>query len=172
MNTYYPALNNVNAGDLIISLGPPIGNASPLVQGDRILIIQMQDATINTENTVAYGGNGTEGNGYTDLGYSGQFEFAEVGSFVAGVLTLAAPLQFPYRAISGIPNRKSSYQVVRVPTYTNAVLSGAVAAAAWDGAAGGIVAFHVWQTLDMNGNGITATGLGFRPGQINSASGT
>jgi|GEM_PF-1224206 len=171
VNTYYPALNNVNTGDLIISLGPSIGNANPLLQGDRILIIQMQDATINAVNSPAYGGNGIDGNGYIDLGYSGQFEFAEVASFTGGILTLAAPLQFPYRAVSGIPNRKSSYQVVRVPTYTNVILSGAVTAAAWDGTAGGIVAFHVWQTLDMNGNEITATGLGFRPGKINSAGG-
>ncbi|WP_298735019.1 gliding motility-associated C-terminal domain-containing protein [uncultured Chitinophaga sp.] len=171
LNTYYPALNNVNAGDLVISLGTPIGNGRPLLQGDRILIIQMQDATINAVNSPAYGSNGTDGNGYLDLGYSGQFEFAEVSSFTAGVLTLTTPLQFSYRAVSGIPNRKSAYQVVRVPVYTNAVVTADVTAAPWDGNAGGIVAFHVWQTLDIGGHEITASGGGFRPGKINSAGG-
>jgi gliding motility-associated-like protein len=171
VNTYYPGLNNINAGGATILLGPPTGNAQPLQQGDRVLIIQVQDATINTENSPAYGGNGTGGNGYIDLGFSGQYEFAQVAGFAAGVLTLVDPLQYSYRAVSGIPNRKSSYQVVRVPVYTNVVLGGAVTAGPWDGSSGGVVAIHAWQMLDMNGNEITATGLGFRPGRINSAGG-
>lgn len=171
VNTYYPALNNVNTGDVSIQLGPPTGNSQPLFAGDRVLIIQMQDATIDTTNTAAYGGNGTGGNGYTDLGYTGVFEFAEVGSLTGGVLTLRDPLQFSYRAVSGTLKRKSAYQVVRVPTYQQVTLGGTVSAAGWDGSSGGIVAIHAWQTLNMNGNEITATGLGFRPGRINSAGG-
>ncbi len=171
VNTYYPGINNVNAGGRTIMVGAPIGNAQPLVRGDRVLIIQMQDATINTSNTPAYGGNGTGGNGCTDPGLSGQFEFGRVAAIAGGVLTLSDPLQRSYRAISGIPNRKSAYQVVRVPAYQNVTLNGIVMAAGWNGAAGGIVAFHAWQTLDMNGYEISATGQGFRPGKINSAGG-
>lgn len=171
VNTYYPGLNNVNAGDLAISLGEPAGNTLPLLQGDRVLIIQVQDAAINAVNTAAYGGNGTNGNGYTDLGFSGLYEFGEVSSFAGGLLTLRNPLQHSYRAVSGIPNRKSAYQVIRVPAYKNVTLTGPVMAAPWNGLTGGVVAFHAWQTLDMNGYGITVTGLGFRPGRINSAGG-
>jgi len=171
VNTYYPGLNDLNTGGRTINLGPATGNATPLVAGDRVLIIQMQDATINTSNTPAYGGNGTGGNGLIDPGNSGLFEFGQVRSFAGGVLTLRDPLQHSYRAVSGIPNRKSAYQVVRVPAYQNVTLGGTVAAAAWDGTSGGIVAFHAWQILNMNGYEITATGLGFRPGKINSAGG-
>lgn len=171
VNTYYPALTDANAGDFTISLGPLTGNARPIVAGDRVLIIQMQDATINSSNTVAYGGNGTGGNGYTDLGYTGLYEFAIVRSLAGNVLTLRDPLQRSYRAISGIPNRKSAYQVVRVPAYQVLTLGGPVTAAPWDGTAGGIVALHAWRFIDMNGFSISVTGQGFRPGRINSAGG-
>ncbi|KAA2238412.1 T9SS type B sorting domain-containing protein [Chitinophaga agrisoli] len=171
VNTYYPGLNNINTGEVTIVLGAPTGNAQPLVRGDRVLIIQMQDATINSSNTPAYGGNGTGGNGCIDPGLSGQFEFGRVANIAGNIITLSNPLQRSYRAISGIPNRKSAYQVVRVPTYQNATLAGNVTATGWNGAAGGIVAFHAWQILDLNGHEISATGLGFRPGKINSAGG-
>jgi len=171
VNTYYPGLNDIHTGEVTISLGAPVGNAAPLVRGDRILIIQMQDAAINSSNTAAYGGNGADGNGLIDLGYSGQYEFAQVRNFTAGVLTLRNPLQHNYRAVSGIPNRKSTYQVVRVPVYKQAILGGTLTAFPWNGNAGGIIALHAWQTLDLNGNGISAAGSGFRPGKINSAGG-
>ena len=56
-NTYYApnAAATINAGGNNVTLGPAAGAATPIAINDLLLIIQMQDATINSTNSGAYG---------------------------------------------------------------------------------------------------------------------
>ena len=91
INTYYPIKvgePTLNAGAQAINLGavPAIdayGNnfgTTPISAGDLILIIQMQDATINYTNTKNYGSGSSNsfsdgGTGFTNIGNTGVFEY-------------------------------------------------------------------------------------------------
>ena len=59
VNTYYPGTASVAKGATSIPVGTPTGAGGTIANGTELLVIQMQDASINTRNTVAYG------NGYT-----------------------------------------------------------------------------------------------------------
>ena len=61
--------------DPVTSLSPP---GSALAVGDLILLVQMQDATINTTNTTNYGAGTGTSIGFTALGQTGQYHFARV----------------------------------------------------------------------------------------------
>jgi uncharacterized repeat protein (TIGR01451 family) len=62
INTYYPGSGAAAAGSTALTLGASRGATTPIAAGDLLLIIQMQDAAINTTNTDAYG-DGTAGDG-------------------------------------------------------------------------------------------------------------
>ena len=74
-NTYYAGATNPSA--TTVTLGAirvnPSANTVPLAAGDLAFIIQMQDATINNTNGIAYG-NGTTGTGNTSQVNSGLYE--------------------------------------------------------------------------------------------------
>ena len=55
VNTYYPGLATATAGSTTITLGPATGASTPIAIGDLLLVVQMQDAAINSTNTGAYG---------------------------------------------------------------------------------------------------------------------
>ena len=107
INTYFPPSGSVTlaAGAKSITLeavpaNDPYGNnfgTQPIQAGDLLLLIQMQDATINYTNSNLYGaGNSASGTdalgatGYTSLGNSGRFEYVIATNAVAltgGTLT-------------------------------------------------------------------------------------
>ena len=67
-----------------------MGAATPIAVGDLLLVIQMQDASINTSNDERYGdGTGTAGNttgngsGATNYDNAGRYEFVVAKSTVA-----------------------------------------------------------------------------------------
>src|ERR671938_1645089 len=55
VNTYYPGTANANAGATSISVGASRGAATAIAVGDLLLVIQMQDATIDSTNADTYG---------------------------------------------------------------------------------------------------------------------
>jgi len=101
VNTYYPPAASITltAGATAVTLtavpqdvffGSGTNTYKPIVNGtqeyiksgDLLLIIQMQDATINSSNSNLYGGgisntgpDGLGGTGYTSLGNTGLFEY-------------------------------------------------------------------------------------------------
>ena len=48
VNTYYPGLGTATAGSTTITLGPATGASTPIAIGDLLLVVQMQDAAINS----------------------------------------------------------------------------------------------------------------------------
>ena len=138
-------------------------------------MIQMQGAEIATNNDMRYGtGLGTAGNqtqpGSGNNGTSfvaGQYEYVIAQNAVGdagGILNLTTGLANGYSTAAFGAQGQVRFQVVRVPQYSSVTLGGTVTAPAWNGSAGGVVALDVAGSLNLNGNTIDVTGLGFRGG--------
>jgi len=187
VNAYYPpgaGVGTVNAGSTSIVLGAAA--AAPAAQtaiasGDLLLIIQMQDATINTtatENSSAYGDGvpGDPGSGSTSLGSSGLFEFVTSTSAVpatGGTLTFTGTgvgggLLNAYVNAAAAPTTnptagQATFQVIRVPQYTSATLSSGLTALPWNGTTGGVMALDIASQLTLGGT-VAVDAQGFRGG--------
>src|SRR5579872_1544667 len=168
VNTYYPGTASVSVGATSIPIGAANG-AGTIALGTELLVIQMQDASINVSNTGAYG-NGSTGTGFTTINNAGNYEFVTATGPISGgsVPVLGAGvsggLVFGYTAAAlSATKGASTYQVVLVPQYTTATL-GAVTAAPWNGSTGGILALDVANALALGGATVSVNGLGFRGG--------
>ena len=189
VNAYYPpgaGVGTVNPGTTSILLGAAAG--APAAQtsissGDLLLIIQMQDATINTlatENTSAYGDGvpGDPGSGSTGLGSSGLFEFvtatnATPVTAAGGTVTFTGTgagggLLNTYVNAAAAPATnptagQATFQVIRVPQYTSATLGSGLLALPWNGATGGVLALDVDAQLTLGGT-VALDADGFRGG--------
>jgi uncharacterized repeat protein (TIGR01451 family) len=184
VNAYYPpgsTVGTVNAGATSVVLGAAA--AAPAAQtaiasGDLLLIIQMQNATINSTNTGAYGDGvpGDPGYGATNLGSSGLFEFVTATSAVpvtGGTLTFAGTgatgglLNTYVNATAAPPTNptagQSTFQVIRVPQYTSATLSSGLTALPWNGKTGGVLALDIASQLTLGGT-VAVDAAGFRGG--------
>ncbi|NJK46061.1 MAG: hypothetical protein HC933_18970 [Pleurocapsa sp. SU_196_0] len=79
VNTYYPGQGEPNPGDTSLQLGGlnPAGSSLPIRAGDLILVMQMQDATLDSSDDDRYGDGiaGASASGSTG-GTAGQYEFA------------------------------------------------------------------------------------------------
>jgi uncharacterized repeat protein (TIGR01451 family)/fimbrial isopeptide formation D2 family protein len=169
VNTYYPGVGTANAGATGIQLGTPRGAATSVAVGDLLLVIQMQDAVINSSNNTAYGANNGTGRGATALNSSGRFEYVVVTALVAGGVTVRGTgagngLLNTYTTAAFGTNGQKRFQVIRVPQYSSATLGSTLTAAAWDGSTGGVLAVDVAGTLALGSATVSVTGLGFRGG--------
>ena len=170
VNTYYPGTANVSAGSTSIPVGSPSGAAAAIQSGDLLLVIQMQGADINSTNTGAYGdgvaGDPASGNLGTNFS-AGLYEYVVATSGVAGgSVSISSGLvngyfDQDYPVGAGNQGRRR-FQVIRIPQYSSAILSGTVTALAWNGSVGGVAALDVAGTLNLNGNSINVSGQGFR----------
>jgi len=174
VNTYYPGTADVAAGSTSIPVGSPSGAATPIEAGDLLLVIQMQGADIDASNSSAYGNGlaGDPGAGNLSTNFSaGQYEYVVATSAVAGgSVSISSGLvnsyfdqDFPVGAGNQGQRR---YQVIRIPQYSSATLSGTVTSLAWNGNVGGVVALDVAGTLNFNGNSVDVSELGFRGGGV------
>src|SRR5271157_5142315 len=177
VNTYYPpgtASTTLGAGSNSVALGASSGANTAIAVGDLVLIIQMQDATINSTNTGRYG-DGTQGDPATGsllLNSSGEYEFVTASSAVpltGGTLTFIGTganngaLNTYTQAAYGT-NGQKTFQVMRVPQYTSVTLGAALTALAWNGATGGVLALDVASQLNLNAQTVSASNFGFRGG--------
>jgi hypothetical protein len=170
-NTYYPGTATANAGMVSISVGTATGASAAIAAGDLLLVIQMQDAAINYTNTSNYGAGGGSGRGATDYKNSGLYEFVVAKGAVSGGSVSIEGKGSGGGLINTYTNANATttqgqrrFQVVRVPQYYNASVTGAVTASAWNGSTGGIVALDVAGTLTFSGGGINVDAQGFRGG--------
>lgn len=180
LNTYFPGTASVAAGATSIPIGTSTGAGGTITNGSLLLVIQMQDASLNTSNTVAYG-NGSTGSGFTTINNAGNYEYVKAtGSVSGGSVPIAGAgagggLVFGYTAAAASAMKgASTYQVVLVPQYTSATL-GAATASPWNGSTGGILAADVAGQLNLGGATVSVDGLGFRGGagmQLTGAAGS
>ena len=145
-----------------------------IAAGDLVLVMQMQSATINFTNTSSYGDGvpGDPGSGSTNLDNTGQFEFVVATSAVptgGGTLTFTGAgatnglLNSYTNTIATSSQGESTFQVIRVPQYASATLTSTLAALAWNGATGGVLAIDVSSQLTLGGT-VAVDGDGFRGG--------
>jgi fimbrial isopeptide formation D2 family protein/uncharacterized repeat protein (TIGR01451 family) len=175
VNTYYPGTATANAGATTISLGASNinGAATPVAVGDLLLVMQMQDAAINSSNNNAYGANNASGAGSTALNNTGRYEYVAALSAVGtggGTVTIRGTgagngliNTYTNAAYSGTQGQRR-FQVVRVPQYSSATLGSTLTAAPWDGTSGGILVFDVAGTLALGSTTVNVNGRGFRGG--------
>jgi uncharacterized repeat protein (TIGR01451 family) len=183
VNTYFkPAIQSVSAGakSIAIAAGAAKGGTTTLgvttpdniKPGDLVLIVQMQDASINITNTEAYGSGLIEnqGSGQTSLGNTGLYEYAIADSTVSATsgdatLTLKKALINTYTSADATTTSgQKRFQVIRVPQYASAKVLGTMFASPWDGNVGGILAVDAFGTFDLNGQRISVNEAGFRGG--------
>ena len=179
VNAYYPpgaGVATAAAGTNSIVLGAVAagGAQTPIVVGDLLIVIQMQDASINSTNTSSYGDGlpGDPGSGSTNLNSTGEFEYVTATSAVpvgGGTLTFvgtgaAGGLLNSYASgTASATQGQQTFQVIRVPQFTTASLSSSLTAMPWNGATGGVLALDVSSQLTLNGT-VSTDGLGFRGG--------
>jgi uncharacterized repeat protein (TIGR01451 family) len=149
INTYWAGNGNLPVGATSLTLGTinPNGSAVTPAVGDLLLVMQMQDATMVTNNDSSYGAGTGSGNGSSQVRNAGIFQFVRATAVGANI-TFTPALVDSY--VQDAPNQRS-YQVIRVPQYSTATAQG-VTAAAWDGTSGGVAAIDVRDTLTL-GNG-------------------
>ena len=147
----------------------------PIAAGDMLMIIQMQDATIDPDNDATYGsGDSTnDGSGAVDIGNSGLYEFVRATNNVpasGGVLEFVGGgagggLQNSYvNAAPTATQGRKTFQVIRVPQFATLTLQSNLEVPDWDGTSGGILAIDVAGTINFNGFTINGTAKGFRGG--------
>ncbi len=190
VNTYFQGNGNLAINNNTLTLGAQTG-ATNVSVGDKLLIVQMQGAEINTTDTTCYGDGLTSsgscasntttaaltrgiGNdkaqGFLDglTSYTaGRYEYVRVNSIAGSLVTFSPPLSFAYTQASpstSIGQRR--YQIIRVPQYASLTLSGSIRPLRWNGLVGGVAAVDVAGAVNFAGAGphITASGTGFRTG--------
>lgn len=115
--------------------------------GDRVLIIQMMGASINTTDTPQFGD-------IVSLGSCGNLEYGNIKAVNGNVITLVTRLVNSYDVSAAV-------QLVRVAVYVNVMISGDVRARPWDGRTGGVVAIEASGTvtfqadIDVNAQGFS-----------------
>ena len=185
VNTYYPGTGTAPAGQdfVVVNTGAVRGaTGTPIQAGDLLLVIQMQGADINSNNTSSYGDgvSGSPGSGYLNNAnfIAGFYEYVlaegNIGQAV-GTCTAAAGkicitgagtgngLLNSYATAAYGTQGQDTFQVIRVPRYRNATLTTGLTAVAWDGRTGGVLALDLSGTATLSGT-ISVNGLGFRGG--------
>lgn len=144
----YELVSGIAGSDLTVT------SATGFSVGDQVLLIQMQGATIDETNSAAFGD-------ITAYGTAGNYEMTSICAIPNGTTIILNSIQRTYDA-TGI------VQLVNVPQYVDATVTGTLTAAPWDGATGGILAFKCSGTLTMNDN-INVEGLGFRGAAVTTS---
>ena len=187
INTYTTVTANATVGSNSVTVA---NNAltggvfsGALAQGDLVMIIQMQGASLNINTDPSDGDWGANyhytyplffpGGNYFEYGHlygevlnlnnAGNFETREVVSVTgSNTITFTCGLQNAYTAAGHV-------QIVRIPRFDDLTVNSnmSIVPVAWNGSTGGIVAAEVNGDLTLNANSlIDASAMGFRGGAV------
>ena len=190
VNTYFPPQQNATlaSGETSIVLDSYYteGADTPITEGDMLMIVQMQDATIDSSNTAAYGSGNTanDGRGQSSLGNTGVYEFVRATNSVplgGGTLTFEGGntnngvLNTYVNADATATRGRRTFQVIRMVQYASLSLTSNITVPDWNGQVGGVLALDIAGDMNFNGFTIDGTARGFRggfiPNDANSRSG-
>ena len=129
-----------------------VDDATPFAVGTKVMIVQMQGASITEENNQFFGL-------VTDLGNAGNYEINTVAAVTGNTVTFQFAFINDYDAAGKV-------QLVTVPVYEDAVVNQPSQAMPWDGSKGGVYALEVTGTLTLEEDLIAAEGAGFRGGEV------
>ncbi len=139
----YAAVTGTNANS--VTLASTVGFSV----GNKVILIQMKGASIDTTNTSNFGTISFYNN-------TGNYEMLQISAITGNTVTFTTPLTRAY-TVSGI------VQLVYVPVYVNVLVTGLLTCAPWNGSTGGVLAFEANGSITLNAN-IDAKGRGFRGG--------
>ncbi|MEL6854960.1 MAG: isopeptide-forming domain-containing fimbrial protein, partial [Cyanobacteria bacterium J06607_13] len=182
VNSYFPPLSNttLNSGDNTLTVDSAYAGGAnvDISVGDMLMIIQMQDAQIDSSNTASYGsGNAAnDGKGVTSLGNTGIYEFvratnnisAATGgtlSFVGGNTNDGVINTYVNENATTTRGRRT-FQVIRMVQYASLTLTSNITVPDWNGNVGGVLALDIAGDMNFNGFTIDGTERGFRGGFI------
>ena len=126
-----------------------VTSSTGFVVGDKVLLIQMKGATIDTTNTSSFGTI----NSYND---AGNYEMLVISAISSNTITFTAPILRTYNSIGLV-------QLVKVPVYNNVNVIGVLTCSPWNGSTGGVLVFEATGNISLNAN-IDVTGKGFLGG--------
>ncbi len=176
VNDYYAGSGtpNLSPGSTSLVLGPrdSRGYTTAMAVGDLLLVMQMQDGSINASNNSNYGAGTGSGSGSTSVGSAGLYEFVRVTAVSGSNITFTPALTNSYvNADATASTSQKRYQVIRVLQFSSVTAAGVIAPA-WNGATGGVAAMDVRDTLTLGGatvegqsnRAVFVAGKGFRGG--------
>src|SRR5687768_9115685 len=148
INSYYSITDVILAKD-----GVRVDNVSGLASGDKVLIIQMKGATINTTNTSAFGDT-------TSLNNAGNYEIGTVCEVIGDTVFFFHTLLNNYTSTEKV-------QLVKFGEYYSANVVGTLTASTWNSSTGkgGVLAISVQEDLTLNAS-LSADEMGYAGGSF------
>ena len=134
------------------AINVPTGMGGQFAIGDKVMIIQMKGAELNSDLGA---NNGTVKN----FGSAGNYEINEIktiNSTATDDIVLKFEIERAYNTSHGV-------QIVNIPQYEDVEIQNTLTCQPWDGTTGGIITFNASGTITLNAN-IEASGRGFRGG--------
>lgn len=132
-----------------------VADVSPFDEGQFVVLIQMQGATINESNSSSFGD-------IQELNNAGFYEINEVISVNGTGIYLKYQNQHDYDIDGNV-------QLITMPNFGDVNVTNTLTADSWNGEIGGVLALRVTGQLLLNSN-IDVSGLGFRGGETQTSS--
>lgn len=144
-------INSYTPVTLISGCSIEVSDASAFNLGNRVVIIQMKGAGIDTSNTANFGT-------ISNLNSCGNYEFCHVSSISGNTIFLTAALQRTYDVTGSV-------QLIKVSQHSNATVTSPVTCPAWNGSSGGVVIIECSEILTFSDD-IDVRGKGFALGNV------
>ncbi len=150
----YGKVTAITSGNTVLTVNNLNQTFASFSAGQRIIVIQMQGASLSGSN------NNSSFGGLNSLNSAGLYEVAQIQAIngAATSMTLASALVNSYSTTGGL--QVVSYPQLGTTSYTT---TANITGVSWDGNRGGVIAFYVNGNLYQNHN-ITANNIGFRGG--------
>jgi hypothetical protein len=145
INNYTQVTSILNGFEVSVS------STAGFAPGDKVLLIQMKGANVDTSNTAAFGS-------IISLGTVGNYEYLKIFSITGTTVRFTTCIQRSYRP-------DSVTQLVRIPVYSNVTVTGDLTCQPFNGSTGGILAFEATGTVTLAAN-LDVSGRGFRGGDM------
>jgi gliding motility-associated-like protein len=142
-------INNYVSVTSVGSQSINVPNVTGFVVGDKVLLIQMKGASIDTTNTSNFGT-------ITSYNEAGNYEMLVISTITSTTITFTTPILRTYDVLGLV-------QLVKVPVYNNVNVTGSLTCLPWNGSIGGILALEVNGCFNLNAN-IDVSGKGFLGG--------
>lgn len=151
INSLSGTVNSYTPVTLISSCSIEVSDPSAFAVGNRVLIIQMKGAVVDTTNTASFGD-------VLNLNNCGNYEFSHISDITGNTIYLTDTLQRLYDVASAV-------QLIRVPKFVHATVTSPITCPVWNGSVGGVIAIECSGIITFNNN-IDAKGKGFALGNV------
>ncbi len=130
INSYFEITSIDTCNNLMYS------NTKGLSKGERVVIMQMKGASVNTGNNASFGD-------ITAMNSAGNYEFNVVSDVINDTgIVFSFKFRNTYQAGMGL-------QLIRFPVYTKPVINCALTCKAWDGVTGGVLVLFATDTITL-----------------------